>query len=409
MKLVQKHLIKNNHKDFAQIDNLAFLSKNLYNCALYLSIQAYFKSDKLTTMTDLHHQLKTGVDYKALPAKVSQLVLKQVEKTFKSFLAASKEYKKCPDKFTGKPKLPKYKDKLKGRNLLTYNYQAVSQKLLKQGFINPSGTNLKIPTQLEKIAEVRIIPKLNSYCVEIVYEKLEIESIVNTNYAFIDLGLNNLAAITSNKLGFKPTLICGKALKSCNQKYNKTLAKLKSELPTNQKTSQKIQGLTLKRNCKVDHYLHTASRYIVNLLVSQKISLLVIGQNEGWKQNINIGDRNNQHFVNIPHTRFIDQLTYKCQLVGIEVKTVEESYTSKCSFVDLEPIKKQPKYLGKRIKRGLFKSSSGYSYNADINGSLNIGRKVVGDVAFSENPIEWFVVNPVRVKAYKETYGQICP
>jgi IS605 OrfB family transposase len=319
MKLVQKHLIKKCSKHFVEIDKLAFLSKNLYNCALYLSRQAYFKGEKLPSMTDLHHQLKMGVDYKALPAKVSQLVLKQVEKTFKSFLAANKEYKKCPDKFTGKPKLPKYKDKLTGRNLLTYNYQAISKKLLKQGIINPSGTNLKIPTQLDKIAEVRIIPKLNSYCVEIVYEKLEIESNVNTNYAFIDLGLNNLAALTSNQLGFMPTLICGKALKSCNQKYNKTLAKLKSELPANQKTSKKIQGLTLKRNCKVDHYLHTASRYIVNLLVSQEISLLVIGQNEGWKQNINIGDKNNQNFVDIPHTRFINQLTYKCQLVGIEV------------------------------------------------------------------------------------------
>ena len=408
MKLVQKHLIKSNHKDFAKIDKLAFLSKNLYNCALYLSRQAYFKDGKLTTMTDLHHQLKTGVDYKALPAKVSQLVLKQVEKTFKSFFAASKEYKKCPNKFTGKPKLPKYKDKLKGRNLLTYNYQAVSKKLLKQGFINPSGTNLKIPTQLEKIAEVRIIPQLSSYYIEIVYEKLEIESSVNNNYAFIDLGLNNLAALTSNKLGFIPTLICGKALKSGNQKYNKTLAKLKSELPTNQKTSKKIQGLTLKRNCKVDHYLHTASRYIVNLLVSQKISLLVIGQNEGWKQNINIGDRNNQNFVYIPHTRFINQLTYKCQLVGIEVKTVEESYTSKCSFLDNEPIQKHNHYLGNRVKRGLFRAKSGYCYGADVNGSLNIGRKVVGEVAFAKNPIERFVVNPVRVKAYKEVYSHIC-
>lgn len=408
MKLVQKHLIKSNHKDFAEIDKLAFLSKNLYNCGLYLSRQAYFKDGKMTTMTDLHHQLKTGIDYKALPAKVSQLVLKQVEKTFKSFFAASKEYKKYPDKFTGKPKLPKYKDKLKGRNLLTYNYQAVSKKLLKQGFINPSGTNLKIPTQLEKIAEVRIIPKLNSYCVEIVYEKLEIELNTSTNYAFIDLGLNNLAALTSNKLGFQPTLICGKALKSCNQKYNKTLAKLNSELPANQKTSKKIQGLTLKRNCKVEHYLHTASRYIVNLLVSQNISLLVIGQNEGWKQNINIGDKNNQNFVYIPHTRLINQLTYKCQLAGIEVKTVEESYTSKCSFLDNEPIQKHNHYLGRRVKRGLFQGKSGYYYSADVNGSLNIGRKVVGEVAFGKNPIERFVVNPVRVKAYKEVCSHIC-
>ncbi|WP_141705480.1 IS200/IS605 family accessory protein TnpB-related protein, partial [Microcystis aeruginosa] len=103
------------------------------------------------------------------------------------------------------------------------------------------------------------------------------------------------------------------------------------------------------------------------------INLLVIGHNQGWKQNINIGDRNNQSFVNIPHSRFIEQLTYKANLVGIEVKTTNESYTSKCSFLDLESIQKQKSYLGKRIKRGLFRSSSGYFYGADINGSLNIG------------------------------------
>jgi len=151
----------------------------------------------------------------------------------------------------------------------------------------------------------------------------------------------------------------------------------------------------------VDYYLHTASRSIIDKLLAHQINLLVIGQNQGWKQNLNIGDRNNQAFVNIPHSRFIEQLTYKAILVGIKVITTNESYTSKCSFLDLEPIGKQEKYLGKRVKRGLFRSSSGYLYGADINGSLNIGRKVVGEVAFSKNPIERLVVSPVRVKAYK--------
>jgi len=409
MKLVQKHLIKKTHKYFQEIDTLAFLSKNLYNCGVYECRQAFFKGQKIPTMTDLHHKLKNGVDYKALPAKVSQLVLKQVEKTFKSYLAAVKEYKKYPDKFTGEPKLPKYKDKINGRNIISYNYQAISQKFLKQGYVCPSGTKIKIKTSIQKVAEVRIVPKVGAYCLEIIYEKQEVESTKNDSYAFVDIGVGNLATVTSNKLGFRPKIICGKALKSCNQKYNKTLAKLNSELPKKQKTSKRIRGLTLKRNSKVDFYLHTASKYIVNLLVSNQISLLVIGQNKSWKQKINIGSKNNQNFVYIPHSRFIDQLIYKCQLVGIAVVTTEESYTSKCSFLDLEPIRKHSKYLGKRLKRGLFKASSGYLYNADLNGSLNIGRKVVGEVAFGENPIEWFVVNPVRVKAYKESCGLNCP
>ena len=408
MKLVQKHLFKSSSPYFSELDRLGFLSKNLYNCGIYLCRQAFFRSEKLPTMTDLHHQLKTGLDYKALPAKVSQLILKQVEKTFKSYSKAGEEYRKNPAKFTGRPKLPKYKDKTKGRNTLSYNYQAVSQKLLRQGIIKPSGTSLEIKTNLREVLEVRIIPKIGAYCIEVVYEVPEIKKKEGNNYAFIDLGLNNLAAVTSNNIFLQPVLICGKALKSCNQKYNKTLARLKSQLPANQKTSKKIRGLTLKRNCKVDYYLHTSSRYIVNLLVTHQINLLVIGQNIAWKQEINIGDRNNQNFVNIPHTRFIEQLIYKCELVGISVKTTEESYTSKSSFLDLEPLKKQSAYVGKRVKRGLFKAKSGYIYNADVNGSLNIGRKVVGEVAFGKNPIERFVVNPIRVKAYKVTNSHIC-
>ena len=143
MKLVQKHLIKFNHKNYSVIDKLGFLSKNLYNCAVYLNRQVFFSHQPFLTMTELHHALKMSPDYQALPAKVSQLVLKQVEKTFKSYQKAKEQYKKSPDKFTGEPKLPRYKDKEKGRNVLTYNYQAISKKALKQGLIKLSGTNLE--------------------------------------------------------------------------------------------------------------------------------------------------------------------------------------------------------------------------------------------------------------------------
>ncbi|MFN7527334.1 MAG: IS200/IS605 family accessory protein TnpB-related protein, partial [Dolichospermum sp.] len=158
-----------------------------------------------------------------------------------------------------------------------------------------------------------------------------------------------------------------------------------SQLSKSQKSSRKIEALTLKRNNKVDYYLHTASRFIINQLVSQNITHLIIGKNENWKQNINLGSKTNQNFTNIPHARFIQQLEYKAKLVGIKVQIVEESYTSKCSFLDFEPIKKHEQYLGKRVKRGLFKSQSGKHYSADLNGSLNILRKVVGDSIFDRN------------------------
>ena len=135
---------------------------------------------------------------------------------------------------------------------------------------------------------------------------------------------------------------------------------------------------------------------------------LVIGNNKNWKQNINIGKRNNQNFVSVPHSKLTTQLTYKAQLAGIKVVITEESYTSKCSFLDLEPIKKHTSYLGKRIKRGLFQSNKGYLYSADVNGSLNIGRKVVGESGFNRDSIVRFVVNPIRFKPYKANLVDIC-
>lgn len=165
------------------------------------------------------------------------------------------------------------------------------------------------------------------------------------------------------------------------------------------KTSRKINHLTNKRNVKVDNYLHNASRFIINHLVANRIGTLVIGKNDEWKQGINLGKRNNQNFVAIPHARFIEMLTYKAQLAGIVVKVIEESYTSKCSFLDNEPCVKHSEYRGKRIKRGLFRVGDGRLINADVNGSANIIKKAFPN-AFAEG-IQGVVVRPVRVTPYK--------
>ena len=334
---------------------------------------------------------------------MSQLVIKQVAKSFKSYFATVKAYSKDSSKFLGKPKLPKYKHKSKGRNVLTYNYQAVSKKALRLGLIQPSGTNLSIPTKQTHIDEVRIIPSGGSYVIEVVYKTEEIKSNTeeHTRIAAIDLGINNLACVTSNLPEFQPFIVCGKALKSANRYYNKTRARLQSLLPKNQPISNRIRRLTQKRNSKVDYYLHTASRYIVNRLLENQITMLVIGKNDNWKQNVNLGKKTNQKFTAVPHSTFINQLIYKCQLVGIFVITVNEAYTSKCSFLDLEPIKKQANYLGKRVKRGLFRANSGRVYNCDTNGSLNCIRNAVGDSVFNRQSIMRLVVSPVRTKPYQ--------
>ncbi|WP_414625284.1 RNA-guided endonuclease InsQ/TnpB family protein [Calothrix sp. CCY 0018] len=404
MRLVERHLIKSTKPSYKELEKLSFLSKNVYNSATYICRQAFFSGEVVPSFNQLYHQLKNGIDYKSLPAKVSQLVIKQVARSFKSFFAAMAAYKQDKSKFLGKPRLPNYKHKTYGRNLICYNYQAISKKLLKQGYINPSLTNIKIKTKQTSICEVRIIPKNGCYLIEVVYEKDCIKdsgSILDKRVAGIDIGISNLATVTSNLKELSPFIVCGKAIKSTNQYFNKYKAKLQSLLPLGKYKSRRIDRLTIKRNNKVDYYLHTASRFIVNQLVSHQITDLIIGKNDHWKQLVNLGAKTNQSFTSIPHAKFIEQLIYKCQLVGIKVHTVNESYTSKCSFLDLEPIKKHETYLGKRVHRGLFKSSSGKTYNCDINGSLNCIRKVVGDSLFKGKLIERLVVSPVRMKPYK--------
>jgi len=178
------------------------------------------------------------------------------------------------------------------------------------------------------------------FCFSPRYEREPELAVVDPSlYAGIDIGLNNLATVTANKRGFVSRIVNGRPLKSINQFYNKERARLQSHLSKHKRfTSHRLEQLTTKRTRKIDHYLHSAARRIIDLLVSEGRGHLVIGKNPEWKQEITLGKRTNQNFVSIPHARFIDMLAYKAELVGIAVHTTEESYTSKCSFLDQEPI-----------------------------------------------------------------------
>jgi putative transposase len=219
----------------------------------------------------------------------------------------------------------------------------------------------------------------------------------------IDIGLNTLAAVTSNQPGVMPFLVQGRPLKALNQWYNKRRAQLQAKLPEGVYASRQLDILTDKRARQITSYLHVASRRIVQWLVEQRIGALVIGQNSDWKQAIGLGQRTNQNFVFVPHARFVQMLEYKAALVGIRVIVSEESSTSKCSFLDLEPIGKHEVYAGKRVKRGLFRASTGRCLNADINGAYNILRKVVPN-AFG-NGIGGVVVHPVRMALANGPHG----
>ena len=402
MQLVERHVINRNHKHYKEIDNICFLSKNLYNAANYIIRQEFINNSKHLNYNAIQKLIQSNIDYKSLPAKVSQQVLMLLDKNWKSFFEAIKSYKKDPSKFLGRPKLPNYKDKVKGRNLVVYTMQAISKvKLIKSKIINPSKTTIEIETKIdyEFINQVRIIPKLNHYIIEVVYtSELVNLGLDKNNIAAIDLGLGNLATITSNVKDFKPVLINGRPIKSINHFFNKKKAKLASIIKIG--TTKAMQKLCSKRNFKIDDYLHKCSRLIINHLITNNIGTLVIGKNDNWKQESNMGKRNNQNFIQIPHDRFIHQLKYKAELVEIKVIITEESYTSKASFLDLDTIPTYKKgikhtFSGNRIQRGMYKSKSGIKFNADVNGSYNIMRKAIPN-AFS-NGIQDVVVHPVRL------------
>ena len=376
MRLTESIQITKENKLYNELDRFCFLSKNLYNSSLYAIRQYFFNTKKYKNYNSLNKDFIQShqIDYYALPTKVSQQTMKMVDQNFKSFFGLLKLKSK-------KAKIPNYLKK-QGRFEIIFTIQSISQKELKKGFLKLSGINqkIKIRDTITNIQQVRIIPKetFNCYNIEIVYKVSEKQlKKDNKKYASIDLGINNIATVAFNCK--KPFIINGKPLKSINQYYNKKRSKL-----TNIKT-RKAKLLNRKRDNKIKDYLHKASRYITNHLVYNNINTLIIGKNDGWKQEVNIGKKNNQNFVSIPFEKFIFMLQYKCNLEGINVIIREESYTSKCSFIDNEEIKKHETYLGGRIKRGLFKTAFGKIINADLNGSLNIMKKVVGEFQY---PIE---------------------
>lgn len=372
MILTERHIIKKTNPLYSELDNLCFLSKNLYNSALYTVRQYYFENKKYLSWVNINNNFVKDkqIDYYALPCKVSQQMLKMVDQNMKSFFNAIKAKK-------SKAKLPKYLDKVKGRFVVTYTNQAIGKKALQNGYVELSKTNVKIKTKVKNVKQVRIVPQNNFIVVEVLYEvRPKPHDKSKELYCGIDFGLNNL--MTCSFQNDSPLIINGKPLKSINWHYNKEKSILQSLLDGRKKTSKRIQNITLKRNNRINDYLHKTTKIFVNYLVSKEINNVVIGYNKEWKQGINIGRVNNQNFVGIPYYKLLNMLTYKCEMEGISVIVTEESYTSKCSFLDDEDIYKHEEYAGKRIKRGLYKASDGRLINADVNGALNILKKVIG-------------------------------
>lgn len=383
-------------KSSPELSELCHKAKNLYNQANYQYRQFFFNLEEFINYYDLQVILKNHSCYTSLPAQTSQQILELVMKNWKSYWSALKEYKINPSKFLGRPKMPKYKAK-DGETICIFTNQNTR---IKDGFIHfPKSCKLPpIKTRIFNYQQIRIIPMGIGYMCEIIYNYQEQDLHLNPKHCIgIDLGLNNLTTIVNN-IGLKPIVIKGMAVKSINQFYNKTNGFLQSNKDKQKyefQTKQQ-QRILKKRNNQIRDIFHKTSAWIIDYCIKNDIGTIAIGYNETWKQKIELGKRNNQNFVQIPFAKLIQQIEYKTKMVGINVIIHEESYTSKCSFLDNESIEKHEIYAGKRLrtisingkklKCNLFRRGNGQRINGDVNGALNILTKAVPN-AFAEERV----------------------
>lgn len=383
-----KHLSK---EDYKSIKELCHIAKNLTNQAIYNVRQYYFDEGEYLNYEKNYALLKSSENYKMLNSNMAQQILKEVDSSFKSFFGLFKLAKK--GKYAFKDcKLPNYLPK-DGYTTLVIGFVRLNGNKLVLPFSNTykkthKNVEITIPPILldKKVKEIRIIPKANARFFEIqyTYEAECVQRNLNPNNALaLDLGINNLVtAVSSNGNSF---IIDGKRLKSINQWYNKTNAKLQSikdKQHYGKKTTNRQKAITRDRNNKVNDYMSKVARKVIDYCISNDIGTLVVGYNETFQRDTNMGKVNNQTFVNIPYGQLRSKLEYLCELNDIVFVKQEESYTSKASFWDRDAIpiynNDNPKtytFSGKRIHRGMYQCANGKCLNADINGALNILRK----------------------------------
>lgn len=423
MLLTEEHRIKKDgHKAlFRELDDFCFRAKNLHNAVNYLIKQCDRIHRKIRSgevpeawekeMTDrvnegirryntgraesrkrpcvdadngfiadayfLSWYLKSSGEYRAMPyATCSQICIQELCRSWKSYYKAMPVYLKSPERFTGRPKKPGYLDPKEGRGWLVITSQNFFRE--EDGSVRMPGflKGIRIKARHSQIRQIRIRTERACIRILLVYEKKEVYPTgpaANTKVMGVDLGVNNLitAVWTSDE---SPVIISGKPLKSINQFYNRKKAALQAAARKGNggRTTRRIDRLTRKRNRKEKDMLHKASRKIVDLAEETGAGVIIIGNNKGWKQNVNLGNRTNQNFVAIPHLTLIEMIRYKAALLGIEVRIVEEAYTSGTSYLDGEMPTASFYNRARRIHRGLFRSNAGICINADVNAAYQI-------------------------------------
>lgn len=369
---------------YVACDQLCFQSKNMYNLCNYTMRQAFIKDGIIKKYGDLNKELKHTDAFMELGSNSAQMVTKILCKNWKSFLVAVKDYANNPDKYFAKPKIPKYLKK-DGRFVCTLtNWQTqIHNGYLYFAFKRLKPFNNMFRTRVtEHHLSTRIVPKGGCYVLEIVYQTDTKQLNLDRNrIVSIDLGVNNFVTMVNN-IGEKPIVINGKEIKSYNQYWNKEIAKYRSIAKTtsNLDWTNRLQWLTDKRNFKMDYFMHCASKWIINYCIEHNVGTIVVGKNNKWKQECDMGKFINQRFVQIPYEMFIGKLRYKSENFGIQFIENEESYTSGTSCLDDELPVKENYNKDRRIYRGLFISNKGIKINADVNAAYQIMKKVFSNI-----------------------------
>lgn len=351
-----------------------------------------------------------------LPKQSAQNVLKQTNRDIKSFFEATKAYKENPSAFTGKPELPHYKRKQGICSFTVSNQDCVIRQNEKGHYVAKLPKTKAVVSLGKKIPgilkEVHVTPTNGKYQISFVFDDAEDIPALKTEepdrIASIDFGIDNFMAVVNN-CGLPCLLYKGGVIKAANQLYNKKTAAIMSKQTTGStekfKPTNEYYAVTQKRNNVISDFMLQTGKHFISWCVEHRIDTIVIGDNPLWKQEINIGHKNNQKFVQIPFDRMKHVLTYLAERNGIRILRQEESYTSKASFLGNDDIPVYGKndnahFTGKRVHRGLYKTSDGIILNADVNGSANIMRKCIPD-AFKNKPLNCKELVVIRHPMYE--------
>lgn len=411
----QQILINPDKELKAVLEYICMQANKLHNCAVYYARQIYFKTQGYTSSFTLNTELKNNPHYGALCAQAAQQVCGSVGESVTSFRKLIKKFWAGELEF--KPKFPNYRTK-DGLQLIAYPKQALSKKLIDGRVVIPLGKkvqawfglksfSIQMPSNLEyvDIRELRILPRNDCFYVEFIYKLPAIATKLDSNLVLgIDPGLNNWLTCVSNS--GTSIIVDGQHVKSLNRWYNKQISNIKDG-KSQGFWSKKLASITEKRNRQMRDAVNKAARQVINHCLDNQIGTIVFGWNQGMKDGSNLGAKTNQKFVPIPTARLKERLEQLCEIYGIKFVETEESYTSKASFIDADPLPtfgEKPEgwqASGTRTKRGLYRTANNWYINADCNGAANIIRKVSITLGFDLSRVSRGVLTrPQRFKLW---------